>query len=167
MIKELLLISILAACVLIGLGISNYYRKRKIFYADTLQFCEELLNEVNFMQTKLINMAAKSAGKYKSALDDILAGYQKYLNNQVSFEEFKIGGTKFTNFLSDDERDQLFEFLKSVGGLDVENESNNIRNYIIAFKRRVEDSIGEHKKYYGLYIKMSIIVGLALVVLLV
>ena len=167
MIKIILLITILVACVLIGLGISNYYKKRKVFFGDLLQFCEELLNEVNFMQTKLMEMTVKSDGRYKSSLNDVLKGYQQYLANRTSFDAFKNNSNDFVNFLKEEEQDQFFEFLKGIGGLDVENESNNIRNYIIAFKRRVEDAESEHKKYYGLYIKMSVIAGLALVILLV
>ena len=51
--KVFLLCLVLGCCILIGLKIKEYFKRRQIFYQNFCVFCEKLQNKISFSNTKI------------------------------------------------------------------------------------------------------------------
>lgn len=164
--KILLLCLIVTCCTYIGYGLSSYYRKRLKIFRDCHSFSNKLIVEINFAKNNLKEIIKSSINSYSSDFKSVLNGYLNYLNSDA-----KVLATeqlfKKNNFLSDDEKQTIFLFFKSLGRYDAENQILEIEHFKQKFESMCESAESENKKYSSLYIKLGLMFGILVAILLI
>lgn len=162
MIKYLILFAVAGICTYIGWGLSGYYTNRSKFFKSVELLFDNLKTEIRFSQGKLIELLSNFRPHSKDAQTLITnfvdcLNFDKEINSQNLFLNIKI--------LGEDEKNVLATFFKSLGKFDAFNQTNQLANQQIQladfFQRAEEDA----KKFGTLYIKLGIIVGLAIVLI--
>lgn len=163
--KIFLLSIIFLCCVIIGVKIFNYYSKRKEFYNQLCIFCEKSKIFISYSQEKLGNIINFKNCDFKNDFYNFLLFYEKYLNNQISLEEFK--NYNELNFLSNEEKSEVLNFFSGLGNMTREEEIEKIELSNIRFLNSKNSAFDEHKKFSMLYVKLFIIIGFAFVIIFI
>lgn len=163
--KLILSLVLAISIVVLGVLISNYYKRRNKFFCDVSNFCDVLLSEINFLQLKLLQIVNKHKTSYGVDFKNFLNLFSNYLNDGIDKEKFQNKLIKSQLFLSEVEAIDLFNFFVNLGGLDIQNETNNINNFKNLFNKYRDLSEINKQKFSPLSIKLSIVVGLVVVIL--
>lgn len=153
--KIFILLLILALIIYIGLQIRAYYRKRERILNDILSFCNIFENEVKFSKNAISKIVQDNLNKFDKELSDVLEAY------------FVHGTEKACKYLNKKEQEFLDKFMQSLGKADEEGEIRNLNNYRTEFLRIKEDGQQDCKKYGSFALKMSIVIGLLVVIVLI
>lgn len=103
---------------------------------------------------------------YSSDFKSVLNGYLIYINSDAKVlnqEEL----LKKNNFLSDDEKQTIYLFFKSLGRYDAENQIKEIEHFKQKFESLSLSAENESKKYSSLYIKLGLMFGILVAILLI
>lgn len=157
--KFVLLIIIVFICAYIGYGLSNYYNKRVNFFKDLKLLFEKIKLEINFSHLKLISIL-NSFSTTSKEVDYLKKNFKKCLQENLNFNEENL----FCNIkiLSNDEKQLLILFLTSLGKFDVFNQSKQLENQEKELELLRKNAEDEAKKYGPLYLKLGVILGLAI-----
>lgn len=157
--KFVLLIIIVFICAYIGYGLSNYYNKRVNFFKDLKLLFEKIKLEINFSHLKLISIL-NSFSTTSKEVDYLKKNFKKCLQENLNFNEENL----FYNIkiLSNDEKQLLILFLTSLGKFDVFNQSKQLENQEKELELLRKNAEDEAKKYGPLYLKLGVILGLAI-----
>lgn len=157
--RYLLLVVVVVCFAIIGFLIASYYKRRNKFFCDLLYFCDLLLNEINFMHSKLYDIIEKNKELFGVDFKNLLSIYEEYLQNKLDKTQLIEIVQNSLNLLNLDESKEIIKFILSLGSLDVENEINNINNYKIVFNKFNNSAEKDRQKYAPLIIKLSFIFG--------
>lgn len=157
--KYLSLIVAVACFFVIGYMIANYYKRRHKFFGDLLHFCDLLSNEINFMQSKLCDIIDSHSSSFGVDFTNLLTAYKKYLQNKIAIGELEQDLNKSLNILNKEEFDEIIKFFSSLGGLDVDNEISNVKNYKNLFSKYSNLAEKDRQKYAPLFIKLGFVFG--------
>lgn len=164
MIKILLLITIFVCCILIGIGIKNYYKRRKRFYSDLVFFCENCKIYISFAHTKLEEIVNRISCEVGQDFEKLLKNYLKYMTNQMDRQVFcdsKI------NFLTPKERNEIINFLLKLGEFDKQEELERIDANRLVFEAIKDKVVQDCNKFSSLYLKLFVILGLTFVIIFI
>lgn len=141
----------------LGYGFSSYYTSRSKFFKNLELLFEKLNLEINFSQSKLIEII-KNFDTHNKDVKKLSCNfircleYDLEITNQAIFEGIKI--------LNDDEKNVVCMFLKTLGKFDAFNQTKQLASQKQELNLLYKSAEEEAKKYAPLYIKLGIIAGL-------
>lgn len=154
--KVILCIGVIAICAYIGYSISKTYIVRKKFFFCFSSFLNQVRREINFNSRKLEELLC-SCNINSKEFNIMVLNYRKLLLAGESINEKTLFDD--TLILSQQEKDCILDFFKSLGKLDVYNQVNTIDNFNKIVQDYYTTAKEESSKYSTLYIKLGIIVG--------
>lgn len=157
MIKFILVLVIIICFTYIGYSLSNYYKKRVVFFTECVNFCNSISLKINFSKSLLKELVDKQIEICKSDLKNIL----KEFLTSYSLQNIK------TYYLSDDEKATVINFINDLGKFDCENQLNQIEKCKKEFDCLLESSTKEKSKYAGLYLKIFFLIGIVISILII
>ena len=116
MVKVFCLLTMFVGFSYFGVVMGKNYVKKEKFFCEVLSFLNILSNNINFNKNKLANIIAENVENFKTDFKYVLNGF---LNNEIVE----------VPFLTEYEKQKLYDFLNSVGAYDVEGELSNIERY--------------------------------------
>lgn len=163
--KWLLIVVFFVISITTGYFISIKYKKRSNFFNSLIMLAQKLDVEINFSRERLKKLIENFDAKNKSNLLGIDNTFINYLNNGGELTSELLFGK--STLLKNDEKEMVLMFFKSLGRMDVENQSKEIKNFISRFESSLTTCLQEEKKYGKLGVKLGIAVGLVIAVILV
>lgn len=164
--KCVLLCLIITCSTYIGYGFSSYYRKRLRLFKDCHNFANKLIVDINFSKNNLKEIISSSLGNYGSEFKQILNRFLDYLNSHATILKSEDIFVK-NNFLSVEEIQVIFTFLKGLGRYDAENQIKELEDFKLKFDELKQQANNENKKYGALYVKLGLMFGIMLAILLI
>lgn len=159
--KIFLLCIILCCCIFVGLKIKEHFARRQKFYYNFCAFCETIQTKISFDNAKInliiideINLTTNKDFKV------FLTSFLNYVTNEISETDLKDMFLENFLFLKNAEQQEYLAFITTFGSFSKDEELNNISNYLLRFKKRLEEIKSKNEKYSNLYLKLFIIFGL-------
>ena len=160
-IKILLCMAILAFTSGVGYFFAAKYRQRKLFFAQFYQFNERFLREISYSKRPLRDFIEGHA--YKGDFSELLKGYLQILGREDEYYKLFSDLT----LLHSEETKIAIDYFQSLGKGDSESQKNyfsNAKEVVGELKKKTEK---EYKKYADLYIKLGVLVGLAIIIIII
>ncbi len=161
--KIILLSVVFVCCILIGLGIGNYFKKRRDFYVDVCNFCDYSSTQISFALKKINEIVNDAKCNCQKEFFDYLATYEKYLTGEIDAEDY-IKATKI-NFLTQEEKAELDGMFLSLGQMNRDEELEKIAICKKNFGVKKSVCFEKFTKYNNLYFKLFFLLGLATIVI--
>ena len=152
-------------CVFIGHGICSKYKKRMAFFSSLIMLAQKLDVEINYSRQRLKKLIEGFDEKSKKDLLGVDKNFLNYLENGGELDTQAL--FKGNNTLKQEEKEIVSLFFKSLGRSDVENQTKEIKNYLVRFENLLSLASTDNKKYGSLGIKLGVIAGLFVVILLI
>ncbi|MBR4745714.1 MAG: stage III sporulation protein AB [Clostridia bacterium] len=150
--KISLIIVLGCSFILLGSNVKNHYRQRSNFYDCLAKFLIVLNQEITFLKSDLA--CIMNSHHFSDDFDCFL---KEYLSNQ-----------KVTlSFLSDEENNQLLQFLNSLGKGDVEREVNNLSYYSVQFNDKLAKVKQDESTNGNMYFKLVSLIGVVICIMLI
>lgn len=157
---------LMAASAYFGIGVRRVYKIRYKLFADLTGFCDYMLREVRHLKTPLSElMDAYPTGK-KGLSAEILKKYSDGLRfgygspSEVS-DKIKSVYVGFDDTLA------VAGFLYGLGKGDLETELANLERYRALFGEKTAFFENELKKKGEMYYKLSVLIGITLMIIVV
>ena len=155
-----LFVAILIFCVILFIGwyFYNKTQKKSHFYANFLQFCEFIKNEIGFFQNNLKEILSKkeySSNEFNSLIED----FKKNENIDIWCKEQKI--------LDANEIVQIKNFFAKLGRLDVQSQTNEIETFLKYLEEKINDIKTKHLKKAKLTFSLSVMLGLLAFIIII
>lgn len=166
MIKFIVGVCIVAFTSFCGYVLSKKYRQRKSFYAQFYQFNERFLSEITYYRRPIKEFIEKYA--YREEFAELLDEYVQTLgqgNKNPSERDFS--GLPAFSFLSKDETDFVNDYFLMVGKGDSASQKGYFGSAKSVLNERKDVTQAEAKRYGDLYIKLSFLLGLAILVVII
>ena len=165
--KIFLILVVLISCILIGVFISNYYKKRKQFLSELLSFVLFLKTYVKYGSEKLIVVIDKFGMSSCNNFNVLIKKYKELIKNNIDKQEFEKFIDVELNFLKDNEKKMISEIFISLGSFDEICELNNLEIYKNTLENFVKISTNESNKFSPFAIKISLLVGSLLFIIFI
>ena len=165
MIKWSIMIILFFLCLIIGYYFSKKYTNRLKFFKSIILLCQNLDIEINYSRERLKKLISDYDEKTKKNLLGIDEEFLKYLDNPKELKKEEL--FKNASILKKEEQDLIFLFFKNLGRSDVENQTNELKNFIAKFEEIKIKAENENKKYGSLSLKLGLITGLFILVILI
>ena len=164
MVKVLLLVVIFVLAVFIGISINSYFTNRKKFFQEFSNFLEYLKIQVSFQKSKIKQLVEEYKKQnidenFIKLLDDYLL-YLTNLNAEVPFEA-KL------DILKENEKSIISRVFMSIGRFNSDGEVANIHNALKEANSLLIDAQENQKKYGAVSVKLSIALGLLLIIVII
>lgn len=160
-IKGLLCLSILTFTSAVGYFLATKYRQRKLFFNQLYEFNERFLREISYSKRPLKEFIESYS--YKAEFADILSLYIDVLGD---FDKiFSIFSE--ISFLNQEEKKILSDYFSLLGKGDSESQKSyftSVKSTLDSYKSGAEK---EYKKYADLYVKLGVLVGLAIIIIII
>lgn len=153
-------VALVAFCGFCGYVLAKKYRLRKQFYRQFLSFNESFLKEISSSRRPIGTWL--STFSYDGEFEETLSGFTETL--EKGEKEFVL--PYLPEFLTRDERQFVTDYFSALGRGDGEEQR---RRFSLAEKSLTESKEKAEKdgvKYTDLYVKMGVLLGLALLILL-
>lgn len=161
--KTILLCVVFVCCVLIGIGIGSYYKKRRDFYVDVCNFCDYSSSQISFALKKINEIVCDCKNNCQKEFFIYLATYERLLAGELTSEEF-VKQTKI-NFLTQEEKSELDGMFLSLGQMNRDEEIEKIAICKKNFGGKKVVCNEKFTKYNNLYFKLFFLFGLAIIVI--
>ena len=146
-------IIVIIICALFSVLFAEKYKEKKFFYHDFKNFNNKILSEVSFKKDNVENIINHMDD---SGLFSITA--KEYINDNKSFSN--------KNFFNE-EIEYVNNYFKNLGQVDVNTQLDELNSTSDYLKDKYKFYEDEYKKYYKLYIKVGILIGLIAFVLII
>ncbi len=163
--KIILIIVVFICCVFIGLKISQYYKKRKKFFNSLCSYCDNLKISISYSQEKLNNITQKFIKEQQDEFAKLLKDFEFFIQNKISENEFR--NCKELYFLNKDEKEDIMCFFCSLGNMAKDEEIEKIEISTLKFQNYYKKVSDDYKKFSSLYLKLFIVIGLAVVIIFI
>lgn len=161
-IKIILCLSILAFTSGVGYFMASKFRQRKLFFSQFLQFNERFLREITYSKRPLKEFILSYS--YKADFSELLNNYL----NGLGKEEILL--SKFINeisYLEKDEPKMIFEYFQALGKGNSDSQKSYFSNANSVLEEFRNKSSAEYKKNADLYVKLGVLIGLAIIIIIV
>ena len=161
LIKILLCLTLLIFTSGIGYVFSLKYRKRKQFFSQFYHFNQKFLQELTYSKRPIREFI--QSYPYKGEFLGLIEEYRQKLGQDNFFNEY----FSENNILSLEEEKWVIEYFEQLGKGDSESQKNTFLNRskdLEIFKKESED---EYKKYAELYVKLGVLLGLAIIIVII
>lgn len=146
----------------IGLGIKKYYLSREKYFEKIIDLIEVLSANVTYLKKPIPTVISEFVANGKGELIRELVEYNTYLSNA---DYAKIASIK-TPLLKAAERQSVIEMLTAIGRADSKTELDMLSGYKAKFKIMHEASIKQRSTTGALAFKLSVLLGVVILILL-
>lgn len=150
-------------CCYAGVLIKKHYKEREQFYRDAKDFTVHLASDLSFKKTPLpVSVDSFSAGKkgaFCKLLGDFIAGLR---SGGGLKQDIDVHGVK----LKPDEKKQLVEFFGDLGKTSLSDQLDVIGRAEKSFEQKRAKCAEESVRLGGMYFKLAVLLGIALIVIL-
>ena len=151
MLKLILIATEILCIVYIGHVIKSFFYNRIVYYKDLVVLCHRLQNNLDFNRVKLKTF-------FDSNLDDLVI--KNDVMNVVNDKEIS------TLYLSNNEKNNIKQFISTLGQYDIVGEKSNIGNAKTNFEEQEKRCQEMYDKYGVLSFKLAFILSLVIAILL-
>lgn len=156
--KWFLICILIVVVMLIAYSVSEQYKEKFDFYYNLKNFLNQFKLNLNFKQEKIITFIEKIKSKKQFSI--FLKEYKNFLKtNEFNLNEIKI--------LTQEEKIQLEEIIKNIGQLDIENEKNQLENFIYEIDKKLVQAKESKDKLCPMIIKLSLLFSIGLAIILI
>lgn len=151
-------------CCYIGLLIKKRYKAREDFYGRALAFANSLSSEMALQKTPVPEIASKftqgSNGEFDKFLDRCMQLAMDGNDCQSMLDKVNV------NILKQDEKKELLTFFSALGKTALSDQLTLISFYQKTFEERKNKCMKDSKQLGNMYFKLSVLLGLALILIL-
>ena len=156
--KWILICVLICVIMLIAYAVSEQYKEKFDFYNNLKTFLNQFKINLSFKQEKIIDFLNKT--KAKKQFNIFIREYKHYLkNNEINLSDIKI--------LDIEEKNQLENIIKNIGGMDAKNEINQIETFIIEIDNKLKQAEADKNKLCPMIIKLSLLFAIGLAIILI
>jgi len=148
----ILLLGIFLSVVFIGFQVYKGYRDRKVYFDSLCRFCDNLITEIGFS---------------KKTIAQIIESYSYCRNFNIDLQHFKERKILLWQNLKEIEKVVIAEFLQNLGKHAVSEEIEKITNAKERFEMFRASAMEKLKTEASIYLKISILLGIGIVILLI
>ena len=152
-------------CCYGGVLIKRYYADREKVYRDAEQFTAELISEIGFKKTPLPVVIAQFAEGKSGKFCKTLSAFGNKLGAGVPQDKAAAEEAESVH-LRKDEKKRLKEFLEGLGKTSLGDQMNVLKRAREEFAAKRDKCAEETKRLGGMYFKLAVLVGIALIVIL-
>lgn len=167
LIRLFLILVVLICCILIGCFISNYYKKRNIFFAELLSFTQFLKTHVKHGNEKLAVVINRFSLSDSDNFNNLIFKYELFIDNKLDKIEFESFINNNLLFLKDKEKKTVFNFFITLGNFDEDCELTNLEVFEKNLENLVKFTTNESNKFSPFAIKMSVLIGSLLFIIFI
>lgn len=149
----------------IGVYIWRGYKQRKVFFENLLSFCDHLLVEISFSKNTVLHVIENYAESYSVPFRTALSGYKNLINEKQDITHVRIDAFMWRR-LKPHERTVITDFFYELGRHGSAEERQKIQNKKITFDTFFRAAAESLKRDASIYLKLFIMLGIAVVVLL-
>ena len=162
-----LLGGIFATFAVTGYIFYRNYVLRKKYFESLIGFCNNLTTEINFSKKNISLIIDDYINNYCASFKSDLECYKNLIDNNkdLGSHTTKVE-TELWNKLAETEKTIIWEFLCSLGRHSSIEELQKIKNYKSRFEKWYEVANEKVKKEASITLKISILLGIAVVILL-
>ena len=144
--------------MLIARAVSEQYKDKYVFYCNLKDFLNRFKLNLSFKQETINDFLDKTKPQKHFKL--FIAEYKRYLKeSKMDFSLIKI--------LSEEEKLQLENLVKSIGNMDVKNEICQIDSFLLEVDIQLKQAELNKQKLCPMILKLSLLFGIGLAILLI
>ncbi|MDD4839800.1 MAG: stage III sporulation protein AB [Clostridia bacterium] len=147
---------------LIGIAVRRHYRQRHEIYFEICGFIVLLKNEISFLKTPLKAVINEFAEGRKGITVNALKKYSDDLDHGKIDNNY--AETLELSPLNIKEKNELAKFLRSLGKLPMKEQLGELANFEAKFSELEKKTAEESKRLGGMYFKLCVLLGIALMV---
>lgn len=146
----------------IGVLVKRRYKSRVAFFKSACEFSSSLATELGMKKTPMPEIANKFLKGREGEFEKVVESWIAIAKNATTFgfDDIK------TSFLKTDEKKELAEFFSSLGKTNLDDQLSHVAYYKNLFEQKRKTSEDEDKKLGGMYFKLCVLFGLAILLIL-
>lgn len=150
---------------LIGIVVRRHYKQRHEIYADICAFTALLKSEISFLKTPLCSVIKEFVEGKKSIMTTALKKYGDDLNHGKVNENY--ADVLELPPLNIKEKNEIAKFLRSLGKLPMREQLGELQSFETKFLELEKKSAEESKRLGGMYFKLCVLLGIALMIVVI
>ena len=160
--KYLLIVVCVVCCIMAGLLCGKYLKKKARFYSDLCLFCEDLMLEIKGKLQTLPNFVSTHKNMFGKEFSIVLDKYEDYLSGKIEQKEFF---DLEISSLSSNEIKDVCVFLMGLGNFLTEEELAKLQVNKSKFQLKSKACDESKNKFYGTYMKLFVVAGVAFAII--
>lgn len=151
-------------CCYGGILIKRHYAERQKFYKNAAEFANYLGTEISFKKTPLPTVIAQFAKGGKGGFYSTLTEFMDCKRKSLPFDLImkRINAPHMKN----SEKKTVIEFLNGLGTNSLDDELAHVKRAESLFQASEKKCAEETKKLGGMYFKLAVLLGIAIIVML-
>lgn len=150
---------------LIGIVVRRYYKNRHEIYADLCAFITLLKSEISYLKTPLKTVIKEFAEGKKTHMATALCQYAEDLDRGKV--EANYAETLDLSPLNLKEKQGVAKLLRSLGKLPMREQLGELQNFEVKFVEKEKKTAEESKRLGGMYFKLCLLLGIALMIVVI
>lgn len=148
----------------IGLVIKRRYADREKFYSSLCQFLDSAVSELSFRKTPVPQIADNFCSGRKGEFEKFIKEYVALAKEGKSYEQMleKLQ----PQHIKPDEKKEILTFLCTLGKTSLDDQLKNVNRAQAIFSQKRDELAKENKKLGGMYFKLCVLLGLAIIIFL-
>ncbi len=160
--KYLLIVVCVVCCIMAGLLCGKHLKKKARFYSDLCLFCEDLMLEIKGKLQTLPNFVSTHKNMFGKEFSLVLDKYEDYLSGKIEQKEFF---DLEISSLSSNEVKDVCVFLMGLGNFLTEEELAKLQVNKSKFQLKSKACDESKNKFYGTYMKLFVVAGIAFAII--
>ena len=160
--KYLLIVVCVVCCIMAGLLCGKHLKKKARFYSDLCLFCEDLMLEIKGKLQTLPNFVSTHKNMFGKEFSIVLDKYEDYLSGKIEQKEFF---DLEISSLSSNEVKDVCVFLLGLGNFLTEEELAKLQVNKSKFQLKSKACDESKNKFYGTYMKLFVVAGVAFAII--
>lgn len=153
----------LIACY-VGILIKRHYKDRTDFFASACDYVKTLISELSYKKTPIPELAAKFAagrsGEFERALTESIALLKKGESYAAISENLRV------NALRPDEKKEVVSFFTEINKSSLDDQLACCEHFKNVFEGKKAKCEADAKRLGGMYFKLCVLLGLAIILIL-
>ena len=147
----------------IGLLIKNGYKENTAIDKGLCEFCDSFKRELTFEKTAVIDFCRKFSEGQKGKITNLINEYTESLQREGQFKR-DVNKWDIAHLKSEDKQD-IVTFFNGLGKSPTKEQVAFVEKYGELFKSRLANATEQEKKKGGMYFKLFVLLGVALMVI--
>ncbi|MCM1306719.1 MAG: hypothetical protein NC037_05755 [Bacteroides sp.] len=151
-------------CCYIGLLIKRRYRDRVIFYKSACEYVREMSSELTLNKTPIPDIAKKFAAGRSGEFENVLTECTAITRDGKGFE-YALENVKIAK-LKANEKKEIIAFLCGSGKNALSDQMAFVTYHKDVFEQKLKKCEDDSKKLGGMYFKLCVLLGIAILLIL-
>lgn len=147
-----------------GVLIKKKYKERETFFSRAEAFASVLSTEIGLHKTPIPDVVSKFATSQKEKFDVFLVSSLQQMREGAGVQE--LIEKCDVSILKKDEKNEICTFLSSLGKTALDDQMTIAKAYEKIFDDKKKKCANESKQFGNMYFKLSVLLGLALILIL-